>query len=1184
MAISTTAQFEGQQFLTGYEPIMLVEILGTNEFFATRNPGFTGPWLAGEGLIAGAGDTTAIANASEKPSYDGGLLQLVDGGIGDISYSLDAEGLSRTGNTSIEILNQELFHLTLENNELVNAIVRIRLGFFGGVFSDYITIFQGSIEDFRANYESLGIELVDDTVNHAILTPPQFGADFFPQSVTTGRAIPIILGDVNFVPAIDIVKPAESRLAFEFSSVDTSFSVFDDQPGQRFPANGEVTMAGSAAEVVTYNRVKPAIASGVPVLQFSELTRTAPVLHTAGDSVTLSSVELLKVFAFNGPGRPRRARLPDGVHPTSTLTFPTRAVDPIGNDDRIVQALVTNPDEANITASMAGGNRGPNLIEDGEGDNAVLSGFWTVVAGTWVGGFTPAGESEPVLHGQVDAAQGTPSEIRQDITTIAGNSYRLTFSARLPVTDPAPFQQVLVGTTTSPSSIFNFGDLRFTIEQGYDLVFTASEATTRITLLLDNTGIGATPFHGYFDHFNLYNIATDNPATSVRHLVSRHIPGIDIDDDSFTTAEDKYDAENDRLSGLIATTQEAQNLLGRIAEQFRAKTWLNEDGKQKWKVFDNAEAPIRFFTVSDIDKGTFSVTQESVDSIFTHYYVYFNKRNDLAQGSLGGREAYQGVMFATPEDTNHTEQAVLQVFCKSAQDTFRVTRVKEVFCDLVPDAATAARMLDLMVRLHTHRRIIVEFTTYLNGAHIEVTDFVKITHPLIPNFANGVNYEVLEKEIHPNGMMVSLTCAEIRQSVFGSFIEEWEPLDLFVAGLILEEEWNPPPLLLIVSDGKYPFIEQWDNSVLWRGELFKAWESDGGSFIERPLTLNLTASFEFKEAERSGNVYFPVNRMAAPFSVFGNAGKRYRWNRSALAGPAEALNPPVFNAIGGPTAAYPALLFDCVDNNNAGGLIHGSSFINDHADFSISFWVYLNQKPLESMPIIMNLNDSRIVSDENLEDVSYMFFWDATTDRFKAFFYKFTAGGPTQLQGEAWINDLNTVVTGTTITDTVLGAPSVATWYHVVLRADQIRGTANQTYQMIINDGTPDEVIETNPILPSNANVGWTNPRGMAQDLFSTIGAKSTQRDATGRFDGYHRGEIATGGSYFAFGLNPAIQIYTSGTFLGRHPFRKQTGLPRNMGLDGRIAMVNFYSRYIADGDVTNLYNSGLPPFYPFPA
>jgi hypothetical protein len=821
---------------------------------------------------------------------------------------------------------------------------------------------------------------------------------------------------------------------------------------------------------------------------------------------------------------------------------------------------------------MSGQNRGDNLIVRGDGDQALLTPDWVVVTGVWASQFTPAGESEPVIHGQVAAFQATPSTMRQDVTTVVGNRYRLTFSARLDSTNPPPFQQVFVGTTTSPAAIHNFGNLSFTIEQGYDLVFTAIDTTTRITLQVDDTGVAAVPFDAYFDHFQMYELETENPATSVQHLIERHIPEIDVDPVSFAVAESQYNTFGDRLSGLIGDTQEAQNTLGRIAEQFRAKTWLTEDGLQKWKVFDNAETPIAQFNASSIDKGTMSVTQEPVDSIFTHYYVYFNRRHDLASGSLGGREAYQGVLYATPEDTNHPDEPVLQELCKNAADTFRVKRVKEIYCDVIPDAATAARLLSLKVRLFTHRRVLVSFTTYLNGVHVEVADFIKVDHPLIPNFANGANFEVLEKEVHPNGCLTSLVAAEVRQSVFGQFIEEWEPVQLLVPAQIHVEDWEPPPPPQVVESGQYPFIENWDASVVWRSDLFDAWESDGGGFIVRPLTAGLAASFEFNESERAGDVYVPVNRFAAPFAQFGNNGRQLRWTRSNPT--SDNLNPPILLPTGGPGGAFPALAFDHTVNGN-GGLVHGSSFIGDFQDYTISLWVFLESKPLESMPIIMNINDSRSTgTGANSETVSYMIFWDAVLDRFRAFVEKFTNLGATQLEGESYIMDMDSIGNGIEVQADQLGSPSTGVWYHLVLVVDNVPDGPSRSATLYVDAGTPD-FTTTVAIRESLQSVLWTNPRGYPSDIFFPGGQKA---DGEGRFDGYAK---SLHGVPQAFGVGD--QTFTSGTFAGIHPFRKQTGLPNLMGLHGRIALVNFYSRAIAGGEVSTLYGAGTPPLYPYP-
>ena len=813
MSIAMTDDFAIEHIKYGTSPVLLVELQTAGEFYATREPGFVGNWTAGDGLLAGSG----ILAGDPYPAFDTILAQIQQGGIGTITQSYDTNsGVSLTGNTSVQILNQLLESHITDDYDLTNARIRIRLGFFGQTWPDYITVFQGAVEEFDATLLMFNLSCIDDSLVTLKPLPPQTGADFLPRASTVGRAIPIILGDVDLVPAIPIVDDVTATLFRDISSGADEIEVVPVT--SPFPPSGEITID---AEVIQYGEVSPTVIAQQQVLQFRDLTRSAPVAHTAGADVTLTSFAYQHLIGFEARDL-RRIRTSDNDAPATPVTVKSYALDPEGNDARRITVLETDTADEVLTATVAGENTSPNLIVNGEGNADPATVGWTPTAGSWTQ-VTFVGEN--AIRGRVLAAQGIDSELVQDITTTDGELMRLTGTITLDATNTPPFATIRIGTPAAPSSVFDFGQITNTFETGVDLTFRApTGGTTRITLVVDSSTPG-TPEDAYFDHLVCYSIETENPASQIEYLINNHMRNIKVDRISFDEASEYFSETVARMAGVLDTTQEAQTLLGRLAYQYKCKTFFDESGKQKLVYFDNARTPVTTISEDDIQKGTMHYELEPEEKIKTNFYVYFNRRADVSQGNLGGREAYQNVLYATPEDTNSLEDSVLSFFCQQARDKFRVDRTLEIFADMIPDASTADQLLGHLVRENTYRRYVVTFTTWINNIELEIADFVKIAHGLLPDSINAQTFEVIDKQFHPNGMLVTYRCAEIRQSQYSAWVERWEPPFNGIPSEIHTENWDAPPvpaLNIFGDDGEVnrcnPFVELWEPSVTARDE------------------------------------------------------------------------------------------------------------------------------------------------------------------------------------------------------------------------------------------------------------------------------------------------------------------------------------------------------------------------------
>lgn len=751
----------------GYSPIFLVDIPKLGKYYGSIEPGLLGPWLAGGGLIAGL---NVLAGAA-LPTYETSLYPMRQDGIGRIAYQLE-EGFARTTQASFQLFTESL-------PGIEDALVRIKLR-FKGVDGEAI-LFQGNVDTTKSSYNKLDVSLVDDTLRNTVPVPPQIGTDFLPRSFAQGAAIPIILGDVEFVPGIQLIGATTDVLAFEANT--GSDEVLTRNPSATFPPTGTVRIVSDAGtSTVAYSSVDTIVVED-QICTRLVLTEDPSFVHPSGSSVTLVNFAAQYLLGFSGQNVRRSPGLSE--HSASYN---------IVLDHR--KLTVIESDAAEIGAYIASEARGLNLIANGNFSRTDMS-MWTAVSGNW------SISLDGPLTGSTLA--GT-ARAYTEITTTIGVIYRATFTVQ---NANATSAKILFGTPSVPEKYYSFEELTHTTDNFYDLIFVASDAVTRITLIITGTGDSKVAF---FDQFDLYDLSTENPATQLRYMIQQHIPSVTPDETSFQEAEQVWVEEGDRCAGVIQQTEEAQALLGRIAAQFRAKTFLDEDGRQNLVLFDQSREPSYRFTQSHILKD--SLTFGTPRKTFTHFYVYYGRAaQDQSTGTetLGGRGAFNGVALCTPTETNHSAEKNLPSFCSEALMASRSEETLEIFADLIPNAGTAENLLSYLVRKHTFRPITCTFVTFLNAVHLKIGQFVRVKHPRV----NSKNrFEIIGKEVTPNGCYTTLTCEEIPPFRFGSYTENWD--------------------LPLVSLGLYRHTEEWDIVIPVWSMFSLAKEEEGESEEEDP--------------------------------------------------------------------------------------------------------------------------------------------------------------------------------------------------------------------------------------------------------------------------------------------------------------------------------------------------------------
>ena len=1129
MSLTVSSAFANEQTKFGTEPIWLAEIPALGIFLSSREPQFTGNWKAGDGLVAGS----PVKAGDPYPVYENLLTQLDSGGLNTISFTQDALGFSRTGNTAFEVLNQGIFSDTFLTPLTEGTVVRIRLGFFGLELNEYLTVFKGVVEEMDATLESMTFSLIDDTLSLLEPTPSVTSARVFPRSFEKNRAIPIALGEAESIPSVRLVGDVSARLGANLTIGATD--LFVDGTDHPFPPTGDLIING--AETLSYGAVTESTFNGRPALQFTDLTRTAPLAASLGETVVLTNVVYTWANGFidDNNDKPRVA----GAEPT-TGNFSSRAVSPTGDDPRTVFTYESTTDLAeNPVTDMAGGV-GPNLVTAGSGSTTDLA-QWTIVNGTWsVGGLT-----DNFFQGSVPALDPAPGEMYIEFPVEPLTEYYIKLSAHLTA---GAFYNVFVGFGGQPAVYFSSGNRNNATEEFIEGTFTTflAPGIARITLQLDNAS-GAT---ARFDHIRVRKLSTLNPSNLIRHLIEAHIPSLDVHDASFNEAFTLMAEEGDVMSGALVAPEEAQAVIGRIAYQFRCKTHLGEDGEQRLVYFDNQRNPVARIGPSDIDKGSMHVELAPEETVYSQFFVYYDR--DYAAGEtrgLGGRENYRNLASTSPTGSTSDQGPLLVPFCQFARDTLKSTRALEVFADFITDPGTANRLMEHLVRYHTYRKVLATFTTWINRIDLEIGDFIFLDHELLPDFASGARYEIIEKSIQPNGFTVTYKCQEIRQTQFGGWIETWEPFNIVVPAIVLNEVWDlpPDPVPAIVSDDDDPlaafpagtilpcssFIETWGGGIPLVNEDFSVLAS-ADNFGNEPneMTQHLAFVTDWDEEDAG----------ALPTQLYGS-------HILAIPGATPGVHSPLIDttgadasrvATGGPGgSAY--VTFQGATGEDVKEPLFGTrllSFLD--TDATITTWVRI-RGDIGVNVAQMIISNFTWAAAESTRYCPYAIWYDGGINRLRATFNVSEPNTQNRTMAE-----LRSFLGGQAVTANTFGAVPFNTWLFVAFRFD----FSTLTVSLSVNGGASNSLVVGAPTTTIHALQESTF------DAFSNIatyGHPSLFQERSTQFGG----------------LRVGLFKFVDGTTTGPH-------------LNGDIAQTVFYGRHLSDAELLTLYNSGSGIAYPF--
>jgi len=186
----------------------------------------------------------------------------------------------------------------------------------------------------------------------------------------------------------------------------------------------------------------------------------------------------------------------------------------------------------------------------------------------------------------------------QDITTIVGKKYQFNYSFKKGTSSTG---SVKVGTVTVEDEIYTSPSLSDATITSYTVYFTATETTTRITLISDSTAAGETSFFDAVKCFRIYNGFADIMNNCGANIYSASQPA-----SANLAATDANKLTVISLDGLgVDGLTWEQSLLGVVSKSL-TETWKGTDIK------DGFIAYIRFYENGD-DPSTDSTLNARLD-------------------------------------------------------------------------------------------------------------------------------------------------------------------------------------------------------------------------------------------------------------------------------------------------------------------------------------------------------------------------------------------------------------------------------------------------------------------------------------------------------------------------------------------------------------------------------------------
>lgn len=416
LSASQNAATRGERSAS-YQPIWLVEILGVNLCYSTAPVYFSRQRVLGDGLVLGSG----VALGDYLPSYG---LDLARGGLSEVTASLtDDYTRAQISTMRVTLLNQEELLRDLGQVILDNALVRLRLGFQGLGYDDFVELWRGVIDRLEDRQETVVLECLDN----AFVTYPTLSTAIWPQyfpgtpQANRSRNIPLLLGRNTDVETIQVSGDAQGTLAFAISSGSTALLIREF--GAPFPASGSITIGSETS--VTYSTLAYVTnpTNGLTSLQLGGLVRSGtPASHSAGETVTLVNPNYDYLIGY---------RIAD----LETVRGAGAVIDPMDYELIEVQAnapvsvlrFTTAPDEPVTVDINAGSVDVLNLLTNGDFEAGTLTGFTVGSGATAAIASSTPDPQEGTYYAELTGAQDVYKDLYQDVNTVLGADYILEF-------------------------------------------------------------------------------------------------------------------------------------------------------------------------------------------------------------------------------------------------------------------------------------------------------------------------------------------------------------------------------------------------------------------------------------------------------------------------------------------------------------------------------------------------------------------------------------------------------------------------------------------------------------------------------------------------------------------------------------------------------------------------------------
>ena len=400
-----------------YQPVWVVEILSINLHYATRPIAFSRQRVLGDGIVMGNG--AALGDYLPTYGYDIAL-----GGIAAPQEQLtDDYTRSQVGGVTIGFLNQEGFLRDLDGVLLDNAIVRIRLGFVGLGYDDYLEIWRGVIDHLEDRLEVVTFNCLDQSLASYPTLDVPLSPQYFPATpqANKSRKIPLLLGRNTDVETIQISGAAQGSLAFALTS-SADFLILKEF-GAPFPTSGEIHIGTEISVTYSSRAYFTNPTNGLTSLRLNGLVRSGtPASHAVGEAVILQNPNYDYLIGYKIADLQNVRGAGAIIDPGDYTLIEEQANAPVS----ILRFTAAQSEPITVDIN-AGAVDDLNLIFNGGFEDGTLTGF-TVGAGATaaVGSSSPAPQ-EGNYRASLEGDEDTYKDLYVEVDTVIGADYVLTF-------------------------------------------------------------------------------------------------------------------------------------------------------------------------------------------------------------------------------------------------------------------------------------------------------------------------------------------------------------------------------------------------------------------------------------------------------------------------------------------------------------------------------------------------------------------------------------------------------------------------------------------------------------------------------------------------------------------------------------------------------------------------------------